>query len=76
MQEMLPPREKWLIIGVLVMFVMGLMRFVWMGILTVGIFLEKITRYGSTLSKVMGGIMILLGVGFLLHPGLRQHLNA
>jgi predicted metal-binding membrane protein len=60
----------------LVMFVMGLMSFVWMGILTVGIFLEKITRYGSTLSKVIGGILILLGLGILLHPGLMQHLTA
>jgi predicted metal-binding membrane protein len=76
MQEVLPPREKWLIIDVLVMFVMRLMSFVWMGILTVGIFLEQITPYGSTLSKVIGGILILLGVGILLHPGLMQYLTA
>jgi predicted metal-binding membrane protein len=60
----------------LVMFVMGLMSLVWMGSLTVAIFLEKITRYGPTLSKVIGGILIVLGVGVLLYPGLMRHLSA
>jgi predicted metal-binding membrane protein len=60
----------------LVMFVMGLMSLVWMGCLTVVIFLEKVTRYGPALSKVVGGVLILLGVGILLHPTLIQHLSA
>ncbi len=60
----------------LVMFVMGLMSLVWMGCLTVVIFLEKVTRYGPALGKVVGGIFILLGVGILLHPTLIQHLSA
>jgi predicted metal-binding membrane protein len=60
----------------LVMLVMGLMSLVWMGILTLAIFLEKITRYGPTLSKVIGGVLIALGVGILLHPSLMHHLSA
>jgi predicted metal-binding membrane protein len=60
----------------LVMFVMGLMSLVWMGMLTVVIFVEKITRFGPILSKVIGGSLILLGVGILLHPNLMQYLSA
>jgi predicted metal-binding membrane protein len=60
----------------LVMFVMGLMSLVWMGILTVAIFLEKVTRYGPTLSKVIGGVLISLGVGLLIYPSLLHHLSA
>jgi predicted metal-binding membrane protein len=60
----------------LVMFVMGLMSLVWMGILTVVIFLEKITPYGPTLSRAVGALLIVLGVGVLLHPSLMQHLSA
>jgi predicted metal-binding membrane protein len=60
----------------LVMFVMGLMSLVWMGFLTVVIFLEKVTRYGLPLSKVVGVVLILLGIGMLLHPTLIQHLSA
>jgi predicted metal-binding membrane protein len=59
----------------LVMFVMGLMSLGWMGLLTVVIFLEKVTRHGLILSKVVGGILILLGVGILLHPSLMQYLS-
>jgi len=60
----------------LVMFVMGLMSLVWMGSLTIVIFLEKVTRYGPALSKVVGGILIVLGVGILLHPSLMRYLSA
>jgi predicted metal-binding membrane protein len=60
----------------LVMFVMGLMSIVWMGILTVVIFAEKVTRHGPTLSKVIGGVLIMLGMGILIHPGLMPHLSA
>jgi predicted metal-binding membrane protein len=59
----------------LVMFVMGLMSLVWMGGLTIVIFLEKVTRDGPALSKVVGGILIVLGVGILLHPSLIQLLS-
>jgi predicted metal-binding membrane protein len=59
----------------LVMFVMGLMSLAWMGLLTVVIFLEKVTSYGPALSKVAGGILIVLGVGILLHPSLMQHFS-
>jgi predicted metal-binding membrane protein len=60
----------------LVMFVMGLMSLVWMGGLTIVVFLEKVTRYGPTLSKVVGGSLIILGVGILLHPSLMRLLSA
>jgi predicted metal-binding membrane protein len=59
----------------LVMFVMGLMSLVWMGGLTIVIFLEKVTRYGPALSKVVGSILIVLGLGILFHPSLMQHLS-
>jgi predicted metal-binding membrane protein len=60
----------------LVMFAMGLMSLVWMGLLTVVIFLEKVTRYGPVLGRVVGGILIALGAGILLHPSLMHHLSA
>jgi predicted metal-binding membrane protein len=47
-----------------------------MGGLTIVIFLEKVTRYGPALSKVVGGILIVLGVGILLHPSLMRYLSA
>jgi predicted metal-binding membrane protein len=60
----------------LVMFVMGLMSLVWMGGLTIVVFLEKVTPYGPALSKVVGGALIILGVGILLHPSVMHHLSA
>jgi predicted metal-binding membrane protein len=60
----------------LVMFVMGLMSLVWMGILTVVIFVEKVVRYGPTLGKAIGAVLIILGVGLLIHPSLMQYLSA
>lgn len=60
----------------LVMFVMGLMSLVWMGGLTIVIFLEKVTRYGPALSKVVGGTLILVGVAILLHPSLMRYFSA
>jgi predicted metal-binding membrane protein len=60
----------------LVMFVMGLMSLVWMGGLTIVVFLEKVTHYGPPLSKVVGGGLIILGVGILLHPTLMRYLSA
>jgi predicted metal-binding membrane protein len=58
-----------------VLFVMGLMSLVWMGGLTVVIFLEKVTRYGPRLSKVIGGMFILLGIAVLIEPALVQYLT-
>jgi len=60
----------------LVLFVMGLMSLVWMGGLTIVIFLEKVTHYGPVLSQVVGGGLVILGVGILLHPSLMQLLSA
>jgi predicted metal-binding membrane protein len=58
-----------------VMFVMGLMSLAWMGALTAVIFVEKVTRYGPTLSKVTGGIFILLGIAIFIEPSLVQYLT-
>jgi predicted metal-binding membrane protein len=59
----------------LVMLVMGLMSLVWMGGLSMVIFVEEVTRDGRALSKVVGGVFIVLGAGILLHPVLLQHLS-
>jgi predicted metal-binding membrane protein len=58
----------------LVMFALGLMSLVWMGFLTVVIFVEKITPFGPTLSKVIGGLFILLGIAILIDPGVATRL--
>jgi predicted metal-binding membrane protein len=58
----------------LVMFTLGLMSLVWMGFLTVVIFVEKITPFGPTLSKVIGGLFILFGIAILIDPGLATRL--
>jgi predicted metal-binding membrane protein len=58
----------------LVMFAMGLMSLVWMGFLTLVIFVEKVTRVGPTLSKVIGGLFILLGIAMLIDPSLTPRL--
>jgi predicted metal-binding membrane protein len=58
----------------IVMFAMGLMNIAWMGFLTVVIFGEKITRYGPALSKVVGALLILLGLAILIDPSLAARL--
>jgi predicted metal-binding membrane protein len=59
----------------LVMFAMGLMSLVWMGFLTLVIFVEKVTRFGPTLSKVIGGLFILLGIAMVIDPSLMPRLR-
>jgi len=54
----------------IVLLTMGLMNLAWMGLLTVAIFLEKVSQYGATLSKVSGGVLILLGIVMLIAPEL------
>jgi len=53
-----------------VLFGMGLMSLAWMGFLTVAIFLEKVSQHGVALSKVIGGILVLLGIVMLIDPRL------
>lgn len=53
-----------------VLFAMGLMNLAWMGLLTAVIFAEKVTPYGSIFSRVIGGLLIVLGAAMLLSPRL------
>jgi predicted metal-binding membrane protein len=58
-----------------VMFAMGVMNIAWMGLLTVVIFAEKVTRAGPLISKLVGGIFIVLGIGLLIDPSLLPRLT-
>lgn len=53
----------------LVLFVVGVMNLAWMGILTLIIFVEKISKHGVVISKVVGGLLILLGIAMATQPG-------
>lgn len=46
----------------LVLFVVGTMNLVWMGLLTIVIFVEKIVPYGVAMGKATGVILIVLGL--------------
>ncbi|MCI0454469.1 MAG: DUF2182 domain-containing protein, partial [Candidatus Dadabacteria bacterium] len=52
----------------LVLFVVGLMNLSWMGILTLVIFVEKISKHGIIISKLVGGFLIILGVVMAIQP--------
>jgi predicted metal-binding membrane protein len=52
-----------------VLFVVGLMNLSWMGILTLVIFVEKISKHGVIISKLVGGFLIILGVIMAIQPG-------
>ena len=54
----------------LVLFVVGIMNIAWMGILALVIFIEKISKHGVVISKVMGGLLILLGLVMAIRPGI------
>jgi predicted metal-binding membrane protein len=54
----------------LVLFVVGIMNLAWMGILTLVIFIEKISKHGVIISKVIGGLLILLGLAMAIQPGI------
>lgn len=51
-----------------VMFVVGTMNLVWMGLLAVVIFLEKIVPHGVALGKGVGIGLIGLGLVFAMYP--------
>lgn len=54
----------------LVLFVVGIMNIAWMGILTLTIFVEKISKHGVIISKFVGGSLILLGIVMIVRPGI------
>jgi predicted metal-binding membrane protein len=56
----------------LVLFVVGIMNIAWMGILTIVIFIEKISKHGVIISKVMGGLLILLGLVMAIRPAINH----
>ncbi len=52
----------------LVLFVVGIMNLAWMGILTLVIFIEKISKHGVIISKLVGGLLVLLGLVMAIEP--------
>ena len=52
----------------LVLFVVGVMNLAWMGILSLVIFIEKISKHGVVISKAVGGLLILLGIAMAVEP--------
>ncbi len=52
----------------LVLFVVGIMNIVWMGILTLIIFIEKISRHGIIISRFVGVLLIVLGILWAIEP--------
>jgi predicted metal-binding membrane protein len=53
-----------------VMFVMGTMNLVWMGILSLVIFVEKIVPHGIRLGKTVGVGLIGLGLLMAVSPNM------
>ena len=51
-----------------VMFVMGTMNLVWMGILALVIFVEKIVPHGAALGKGVGIVLMVLGLLLAVYP--------
>jgi len=57
--------------GLMVTFlVVGIMNLAWMGTLTLIIFIEKISRYGETMSKVVGGLFVAIGIFMIFQQAL------
>lgn len=54
----------------LVLFTVGVMNITWMGILTLVIFIEKTSKHGVTISRFVGGLLILLGFSMAFEPGI------
>ena len=54
----------------LVLFVVGVMNLTWMGILTLVILVEKISKHGVIISRIIGGFLILLGIILAIQPSM------
>lgn len=48
----------------------GVMNLVWMGLLAVVVALEKVTRHGEVVSRVVGAVLLLAATVLLVQPGL------
>jgi predicted metal-binding membrane protein len=55
-----------------VLLVVGLMNLAWMAALIVVFFIEKTWRHGLVLSKVVGIVLIALGIAVVAHPALLE----
>jgi predicted metal-binding membrane protein len=53
-----------------VLFVVGLMNLAWMAVIAVIFLAEKNWRFGVGLTKIVGTLVIALGVAILIHPSL------
>lgn len=53
-----------------VLFVVGLMNLVWMAVIAVVFLAEKNWRYGAALTRVVGTLVIALGLSVLIQPAL------
>ena len=49
---------------------MGLMNLAWMGILALVIFVEKISKHGVIISRLVGGALIILGIVIAFQPSI------
>ena len=54
----------------LVLFIVGVMNLTWMGILTLVILVEKISKHGVMISKVVGGLLLILGLVIAIQQGI------
>lgn len=48
----------------------GMMNLVWMAVFAVVVALEKVTRHGELVSRVVGGLLIVTAIVLLAHPAL------
>jgi predicted metal-binding membrane protein len=62
----------WALMSVLL--VVGLMNLIWMSAIAVVFLVEKNSRHGVVLTRVVGTAVILLGIAVLVHPSLLQSL--
>ncbi|WP_110340776.1 DUF2182 domain-containing protein [Prauserella sp. YIM 121212] len=58
----------WALMAVLV--AAGMMNLVWMAVFAVVVALEKVTRHGELVSRVVGGLLIVTAIVLLAHPAL------
>jgi predicted metal-binding membrane protein len=54
----------------LVLFVVGIMNIAWMGVLALIIFVEKTTKHGILVSRLVGCSLIVLGILMIARPGI------
>ena len=45
-----------------VLFPLGIMNLLWMGLFTIIMFVEKNVRFGALLSKIMGWLVLIAGI--------------